>query len=53
MWYGKNDDEPTPQERLEKRVRELERNQRDKDRDDNFSMTGFIGGGGRADEDDD
>ena len=38
MWY--RDDEDTPQEKLEKRIEKLEKKERDRDRDENFSMTG-------------
>jgi len=50
MFYGKNDDEPTPMERLERRVRELERVKEQQEKDDNFSLTGHYAGGDRDDD---
>jgi hypothetical protein len=51
-WFGKDysdNDEPT----LEERVRALEKEKRQRERLDNFSMTTFMGGARPLDEDED
>jgi hypothetical protein len=45
MWYGKYDDEDTPIEKLEKRIKKLENKEKREEKDDNFSMTGSYAGG--------
>jgi hypothetical protein len=44
MWFGKYD-EPTREEKLEARIDKLEREKRQREKDDNFSMTGSYAGG--------
>jgi hypothetical protein len=49
MWYGKGFNDGPEESEIEKRLRKWEERERQREKDENFSMTGSYAGGNRDD----
>lgn len=50
MWYGKDYNDGPKESETERRLRRLERELRQKEKEENFSMTSSYSGGNRDDD---